>query len=108
MHAFKFDRSTVAQKRVSEEMLRANPRGELDVSFTNYPDIDLDEYTLYYKVHSIIFYICLEAKISILFRFQQNINLYDTIFFNDFSGPRSVLKKQDTIIWWRNSIHNIV
>ena len=55
MHAFKFDRSTVAQKRVSEEMLRANPRGELDVSFTNYPDIDLDEYTLYYKVHSILF-----------------------------------------------------
>ena len=55
MHAFKFDRSTVAQKRVSEEMLRANPRGELDVSFTNYPDIDLDEYTLYYKVYSISF-----------------------------------------------------
>ena len=53
MHAFKFSRSRkdIGDTEVSEETLQITPRGELDVSFTNYPDINLDEYTLYYKVN---------------------------------------------------------
>ena len=53
MHAFKFSRSRkdIGDTEVSEDTLQITPRGELDVSFTNYPDINLDEYTLYYKVN---------------------------------------------------------
>ena len=54
MHAFKFvdqfGRPTVEQKRVSEDTLQITPRGELDVSFTNYPDINMEEHTIYYRV----------------------------------------------------------
>ena len=52
MHAFQFSRSRkeIGEKRVSEETLPMFVEGELDVSFTNYPDIDPAEYTFYYKV----------------------------------------------------------
>ena len=51
MHAFKIVRSTVSQKRASEDTLPLYPGGELTVSFTRYQDIDLAEYTLYFKVY---------------------------------------------------------
>ena len=52
MHSFQFSRSRkeIGEKRVSEETLPMFVEGELDVSFTNYPDIDPAEFTFYYKV----------------------------------------------------------
>ena len=55
LHAFKIVRSTVGQKRVSEDTLPVYPGEELAVSFTSYPDIDLEEYTMYFKVHWVAF-----------------------------------------------------
>ena len=56
MHAFQFSRSRkeIGEKRVSEETLPMFVEGELDVSFTNYPDVNPEEYTFYYKVRKLI------------------------------------------------------
>ena len=52
MTSFKFVRSTVTEKRVSDESqsLPMYSGGELAPSFTEYPGVDFQEQTLYFKV----------------------------------------------------------
>ena len=64
MHAFQFNRARkeIGEKRVSEDILPMYTEGEIDVSFTNYPDINPQEYTFYYKVIKHHTYFCIKFK----------------------------------------------